>query len=79
MAIDKNVVDAWGIPALHIQAMYSDNEFKMAKHAMNTFDELCRAAGFEVLLPSTTKCSLPDTASMSWRPAAWATIRRPAS
>jgi choline dehydrogenase-like flavoprotein len=49
VAIDKNVVDAWGIPALHIQAMYSDNEFKMAKHAMNTFDELCRAAGFEVL------------------------------
>jgi choline dehydrogenase-like flavoprotein len=49
VAIDKSVVDAWGIPALHIQCKYSDNEFKMAKHAMNTFDELCRSAGFEVL------------------------------
>ncbi|MDQ6706979.1 MAG: GMC family oxidoreductase, partial [Acidobacteriota bacterium] len=34
---------------LHIQAKYSDNEFNMAKHAMNKFDELCHAAGFEVL------------------------------
>lgn len=49
VSIDKNVVDAWGIPALHIQCRYSDNEFKMAKHAMNTFDELCKDAGFETI------------------------------
>ncbi len=49
VTIDKDVADAWGIPALHIQAKYSDNEFNMAKHAMNKFDELCQAAGFEVL------------------------------
>jgi choline dehydrogenase-like flavoprotein len=49
VSIDKNVVDAWGIPALHIQCRYSDNEFKMAKHAMNTFEELCHDAGFETL------------------------------
>jgi choline dehydrogenase-like flavoprotein len=49
VSIDKNVVDAWGIPVLHIQCRYSDNEFNMAKHATNTFEELCHDAGFETL------------------------------
>jgi choline dehydrogenase-like flavoprotein len=47
--IDRNVSDAWGIPALHIQARYGANEFHMAKDAMNTLAELCMGAGFEVL------------------------------
>jgi choline dehydrogenase-like flavoprotein len=47
--IDRNVRDAWGIPSLHFQAKYTDNEFNMARDAMNTLDELCRASGFEVL------------------------------
>ena len=47
--IDKTVSDAWGIPALHIQARYGTNEFNMAKDAMNTLAELCTASGFEVL------------------------------
>jgi choline dehydrogenase-like flavoprotein len=47
--IDKNVKDEWGIPALHIQHKYTDNEFEMAKDSMNTAAELCHAAGFEVL------------------------------
>jgi choline dehydrogenase-like flavoprotein len=47
--IDPNVQDAFGIPALHIQARYSDNEHAMARDAMNTLSERCRAAGFEVL------------------------------
>ncbi len=47
--IDKNVRDAWGIPALNIRTRYTDNEFNMAKDAMNTLDELCHAAGFQVL------------------------------
>jgi choline dehydrogenase-like flavoprotein len=47
--IDKNVRDAWGIPALHVQARYTENEFAMAKDAMNTLSEACEAAGFEVL------------------------------
>ena len=49
VTIDPLVTDAWGIPALHIQARYTDNEFNMARDAMNTLDELCHAAGFEVL------------------------------
>ena len=47
--IDKSKHDAWGIPALSIQARYTDNEFRMAEDAMNTLDEVCNASGFEVL------------------------------
>jgi choline dehydrogenase-like flavoprotein len=47
--VDKNVSDAWGIPALHIQARYGANEVNMAKDAMNTLADLCTASGFEVL------------------------------
>jgi choline dehydrogenase-like flavoprotein len=49
VSIDKNVVDAWGIPALRIQCRYSDNEFNMAKEAIATQEELCHACGWEVL------------------------------
>ncbi len=47
--IDKNKTDAWGIPVLHIQHRYSENEFEMAKDSMNVGAELCHDAGFEVL------------------------------
>lgn len=47
--IDANKVDAWGIPVLHIQHRYTDNEFEMGKDAMNVADELCHKAGFQVL------------------------------
>ena len=47
--IDKDVEDAWGIPALHIQQKYTDNEHEMAKDSMHMAEELCRGAGFEVL------------------------------
>ena len=49
VSIDPKVVDAWGIPALHIQQKYGDNEMKMAAHGTETFSQLCRDAGFEVL------------------------------
>lgn len=47
--IDDSVVDAWGIPALRFNARYGDNEFNMAKDAIDTLAELCEASGFEVL------------------------------
>ena len=47
--IDKDKVDAWDIPVLHIDTKYTDNEFNMAKDAVATASELCEAAGFEVL------------------------------
>jgi choline dehydrogenase-like flavoprotein len=47
--INQDVKDAWGIPVLHIQQKYTDNEFEMAKDSMQVAEELCRGAGFEVV------------------------------
>lgn len=47
--INKNVVDAWGIPVLHVQTKYTDNEYNMARDAVDTCVTLAEAAGFEVL------------------------------
>jgi choline dehydrogenase-like flavoprotein len=47
--LDPKVTDAWGIPVLNFQCRYTDNEFNMAKDAVNTIGELFTAAGFEVL------------------------------
>lgn len=49
VTIDKNTVDAWNIPVLHINTRYTDNEFNMARDAVDTGCELAEAAGFEVL------------------------------
>jgi choline dehydrogenase-like flavoprotein len=47
--IDKNKVDAWGIPVLHVETRYTDNEFNMAKDAVEVGSAVAEAAGFEVL------------------------------
>ena len=49
VSIDPVVVDAWGIPALRIQAKYTDNEYNMARDAVDTSIAMAEAAGFEVL------------------------------
>jgi len=48
--INKDVVDAWGIPVLHIETKYSDNEINMARDAVDTGAAIAEAAGFEVLV-----------------------------
>jgi choline dehydrogenase-like flavoprotein len=47
--IDKEKVDAWGIPVLHIETKYTDNEFNMAKDCVEVCSAIAEAAGFEVL------------------------------
>jgi choline dehydrogenase-like flavoprotein len=49
VSIDKTVVDAWDIPVLHLETKYTDNEFNMARDAVDTSVELAESAGFEVL------------------------------
>jgi choline dehydrogenase-like flavoprotein len=49
VSIDKTKVDAWGIPCLHIDAKYTDNEFNMARDSVDTCAEMAEEAGFEVL------------------------------
>lgn len=45
--IDKNVVDAWGIPVLKIHCRWSDNEIEMAKDARENLQALFHALGAE--------------------------------
>ena len=47
--ISKDVVDDWGIPVLHVQTKYAENEFNLCQDAMETAVELAESAGFEVL------------------------------
>ncbi|MGA7343910.1 MAG: GMC family oxidoreductase, partial [Terracidiphilus sp.] len=47
--IDRNKADAWGIPVLHVETRYTDNEFNMAKDAVEVGCTVAEAAGFEVL------------------------------
>lgn len=49
VSIDPVVKDAWGIPALHIETKYGENEFNMAKDAVATLSQLGHDSGFEVL------------------------------
>lgn len=55
--IDKSGVDAWGIPVLHVETRYTDNEYNMAKDAVEVGTAVAEAAGFEVL--STNKIPNP--------------------
>jgi choline dehydrogenase-like flavoprotein len=47
--LNPKVTDAWGIPALHVHANYSDNEYAMAQDAVETISQLLVDSGFEVL------------------------------
>jgi choline dehydrogenase-like flavoprotein len=49
VSIDKTTVDAWGIPALHIHAKYTDNELNMSRDAMETSLAFAEACGVDVL------------------------------
>jgi choline dehydrogenase-like flavoprotein len=51
--LDPKVTDAWGIPVLNFHCRYSDNEFNMAKDAVDTISELFTESGFEVLHRNT--------------------------
>jgi choline dehydrogenase-like flavoprotein len=48
--INKDVVDPWGIPVLHISAAYGENERNLHLDAQDSAAELFEAAGFKVLL-----------------------------
>ena len=47
--LDKNVVDAWGIPVLRINYKRTDNDYKMMRHAFQSLQELMHTAGGEVI------------------------------
>ncbi len=45
----ENVLDQWGIPVLKFHFKWTQDEILMAKHARETFEEIIRTAGGEVL------------------------------
>jgi len=48
VTINKEVKDAWGIPAVHIECSHGDNERAMASDALDSLKEMVDAAGFEL-------------------------------
>jgi len=47
--INREVVDAWGIPVLHIEARDSENEANLRKDAADTAEELFHECGWEIV------------------------------
>ena len=47
--LDPKVTDAWGIPVLNFNVKYTDNEYNMAKDAIDTVSQLLLDSGCEVL------------------------------
>ena len=45
VALDPHVKDAWGIPALHINTTWSDNEMRLFHISLDYGEEMLRAAG----------------------------------
>ena len=56
--IDKNKVDAWGIPALRVSADWSDNEKKLWHDGREQAVEMLKAAG-ATNVNMTGQCSIP--------------------
>ena len=48
VTINKNVKDAWGIPAAHIDCTYGDNEREMAKDQIDALREMVATAGWDI-------------------------------
>jgi len=47
--IDKDVVDRWGIPVLNFHFKWGEEEILMARHMQETFQEIVRTLGGEVI------------------------------
>src|SRR5919197_3267786 len=47
VTLDRHVKDAWGIPVLHFDYRFGDNELKMAKDMADSIEEMLTVAGAE--------------------------------
>ena len=59
VSLNTDVVDAWGIPVLHIEAVYCDNESEMVKDMGETAAEMLHAAGAKDVTVSYGPTSTP--------------------
>ncbi|SAK86385.1 glucose-methanol-choline oxidoreductase [Caballeronia hypogeia] len=49
VTLSRNALDAYGMPQLHINFDYSDNEHRLAEHATNSAREMATMMGWDVL------------------------------
>jgi choline dehydrogenase-like flavoprotein len=59
VTLNKNVVDAWGIPVVHIECAFGDNERAMVKDMGDTAAEMLEAAGAKDVRASHGPTSTP--------------------
>jgi choline dehydrogenase-like flavoprotein len=59
VSLDKNLVDAWGIPVLHVEMAFGDNEREMTKDMGDTAEEMLRAVGAEDIQVNRGPTSVP--------------------
>jgi choline dehydrogenase-like flavoprotein len=57
--INKDVVDAWGIPVLHIEMTFGDNEREMVSDMGDAAEEMLRAAGAEDIRVNRGPVTIP--------------------
>ncbi|HKG22850.1 MAG TPA: GMC family oxidoreductase [Blastocatellia bacterium] len=57
--LNKDVVDAWGIPVLHVEAAFGENESEMVKDMGETAAEMLHAAGAKDVRVSRGPTSTP--------------------
>ena len=50
VTLNKQLVDAWGIPTLNIYTKYTSNETNMTKDYIDTMSAMAQDAGFDVLV-----------------------------
>ena len=49
VTINPGVSDAWGIPVLHFDCRYTDNESNMARDAVSVLEALAEDCGWDVI------------------------------
>jgi choline dehydrogenase-like flavoprotein len=70
VSLDPTTTDAWGIPVVHIECAYGDNEQRMARDALQCMTAFAEAAGFDIektgaeLVPPGTSAHEMGTARM---------------
>ncbi|MBS1822782.1 MAG: GMC family oxidoreductase [Acidobacteria bacterium] len=50
VTLNKQLLDAWGMPTLNINTKYTSNETNMAKDYIDTMAAMAEAAGFDILV-----------------------------
>jgi choline dehydrogenase-like flavoprotein len=54
VALDPDVRDRWGVPALHISCTHGENELSMARDILESAKEMLHAAGVELTYQNAT-------------------------